>query len=556
MSRQEFDQAVRGAAKSRAALKEAPAGMSGTYTNDYRFPGLGPDSAEYARARMTMRYYYGEGFTVQNGMLRHADARWRPPHQSSLYAGEDPVDHIRRLDRLFDSSRLTHDVVAYRGLGTGRSVFGDPASWPADLTGFKFVDPAYASTTVRREVATSFAQDGGVQARLILPRGTKAIQISDFGEEAELLLPRGTTFRVVHDRGFSVVIKDGKQIRIRNIDVEVIVPDRTPPLPWEGSADAATTRTATRVARAPKAAVKAPPKVTTEELAAQQGVSKAELSEIRRLMRTTERPPILIQTDEIRYARLAKTHADDLKVKAFAEQHLAIYNRLAQERSIADYWSQTVAPSWRLKAEGVTRAQRQAEAVQKFSEVIKDKPIIIRRAREDRLRQALEDGRLKTQFETGTSSGVLSTDMRAKFEQMTWGYARDMAPAGRPIYGYIGTRGVVRAGVDDQAVAMYGDIQLVLRDSVKRRTTVSAADSLDRRREIRPSPLDAIDYRSTIGHDMDYASDRYYDYYYAEAQIHGGVTWDDVAEVVFARQPEPATIAALARRGVRWRVLS
>lgn len=244
MGRQEFDQGVRGAAKGRAALKEAPAGMSGTYTNDYRFPGLDVDSPEYRRARMTMRYYYGEGYSVQNGMLRHADARWRPPHQSSLYAGEDPVDHIRRLDRLFDSSRLTHDVVAYRGLGTGRSVFGDPASWPADLTGFKFVDPAYASTTVRREVATAFSQDGGVQARLFLPRGTKAIQISDFGEEAELLLPRGTTFRVVHDRGFSVVIKDGKKIRIRNIDVEVIVPDRTPPLPWEGTADAATPRAA------------------------------------------------------------------------------------------------------------------------------------------------------------------------------------------------------------------------------------------------------------------------------------------------------------------------
>jgi hypothetical protein len=113
----------------------------------------------------------------------------------------------------------------------------------------------------------------------------------------------------------------------------------------------------------------------------------------------------------------------------------------------------------------------------------------------------------------------------------------------------------VRGASDfDGAVSGYGNIQIVLRDSVRPRITVTAGDSLDLRQTRRPSPIGQIDYRSTAGHDRTY-DERWLLNSYVEAQIHGGVTWDDVAEVVFVRQPEPETLAALQRRGVAWRVL-
>lgn len=300
------------------------------------------------------------------------------------------------------------------------------------------------------------------------------------------------------------------------------------------------------------------PKVTTEQLAEQEGVSKVELTRIRKLMKDRGiRPPIALHPDEMSAARVARTFADDQAVKEFAEQHLAVYNRIAQEVRISQEWSQVIAPAWRLKAEGKTLAEVRREAGQKLQDAVADAPIVIRRATESRLRSALDEGRFKTQFETGTSSGVLDTEMRANFEQMTWGYPLDLPGAQRPIYGYVSTGGVrpVSAGVH-HTVDSYGDIQIVLRDSVRGRTTVSAADSLDHRSDLVPAPISAPDWRAGLGHDQDYASPNWYREHYIEAQIHGGVTWDDVAEVVFARQPEKATIEALTRRGVTWRVLA
>jgi hypothetical protein len=298
----------------------------------------------------------------------------------------------------------------------------------------------------------------------------------------------------------------------------------------------------------------APTLPSLERQAAAEGVSKAELAEVRRMMRTAEKTPIVLRETDLEHARLARSHADSEKVKEFARAHLGIYNRIAQERSIAEQWSQAIAPKLAIP-QGLTRADLQRQAAEKLSAAIKDKPVIIRRAREDRLRQALADGRFKTQFETSTSSGYLNTEIRANFEDMTWGYPIDLPPAQRPVYGYVSLHGVTKAS-QDQAVAAYGNIQIVLRDTVRPRITVSASDSLAYRRELRPSPIEHIDYRSTRGHDADYTSpDAAVRYDYVEAQIHGGVTWDDVAEVVFARQPEQATIEALAQRGVSWRVL-
>ena len=83
----------------------------------------------------------------------------------------------------------------------------------------------------------------GVRMRVLLPKGTKAIQLSgppeggigvQLVDEAELLLGRGARWRVVKDNGWGEFIdRNGRPQRVRDLDVEVIVPDETPPLPWE-----------------------------------------------------------------------------------------------------------------------------------------------------------------------------------------------------------------------------------------------------------------------------------------------------------------------------------
>ena len=292
---------------------------------------------------------------------------------------------------------------------------------------------------------------------------------------------------------------------------------------------------------------------TVEQMADTAGVSRADVAEIRRLTRTLDRPPRIVLNDDFD-DRFAQTHADSQVVKEFAQRHQAIYNRIVQEQSITRHWSEVIAPSF--ARGGRSLAEVRSEAVDRLRAAIDGQPVIIRRATESRLRQALDDGRLKTQFETGTSSGVLDPEMRANFEAMDFDYPVDLPGARRPVYGYVSPNGVRPAIEDVSLTSSYGDIQLVLRDSTRPRITVTAADSLDHRRHVRPSPIDKIDWRSTLGHDVDYASEDYLDEHYVEAQIHGGVTWDDVAEVVFARKPEASTVAALKLRGVAWRVLT
>jgi hypothetical protein len=147
---------------------------------------------------------------------------------------------IHEIDAALDASRLTHDVQSWRGLYSGRSIFGDPTTWGDDLTGFEWMDPAYSSTTTSDTVAHRFIGDDGVQLRLFIPKGSKAIRLSGWPEdeyarakEAELLLARGARFRVVRDGGWILRREEFGSKRVRDLDVEVIVPDETPPLPWK-----------------------------------------------------------------------------------------------------------------------------------------------------------------------------------------------------------------------------------------------------------------------------------------------------------------------------------
>jgi hypothetical protein len=174
------------------------------------------------------------------------------------------------------------------------------------------------------------------------------------------------------------------------------------------------------------------------------------------------------------------------------------------------------------------------------------------------LAKVLDAGRFKTMFETQTTSAsTYVPDKRAMYEEMAFGLPRDVDPTKRPIYGYL-SDGVRSIDDDDTLLDTYGDVQVIFKDAIRSRTTATVGDSLDEK--VLPSPVNDPQWfsfsggmrQSQHGYDPEGA-----DYLYKEAQIHNGVSIEDIEEVVFPKgdPPTAALQAALTKRGIPWRVL-
>ena len=147
------------------------------------------------------------------------------------------------------------------------------------------------------------------------------------------------------------------------------------------------------------------------------------------------------------------------------------------------------------------------------------------------LRKIAADGKLKSQHESGSSHGLYDPELRSIHERLM--FDTDSA---QPIYGYVKPTKIEagdslqRTGVAN-FVSAYGDAALVLKPEVKSRTTVTHGDSLmtDVGGAPAPVPLNdvhtASDKRLAAGTTERTAS-------YIEAQIHGGVTTNDIAKIL------------------------
>jgi hypothetical protein len=135
---------------------------------------------------------------------------------------------VAQIDEAMSGSRLSRDVVVFRGV-PAQHVFGPKASRLDDLSGFEWEDPAFVSTSARKERASGFGGDDQIVLRILVPKGTSAVGVSPYSkksgatDEAELLLDRGLRMRVVADR---VELGDpnpfGDRISTRVLDVEVV----------------------------------------------------------------------------------------------------------------------------------------------------------------------------------------------------------------------------------------------------------------------------------------------------------------------------------------------
>ena len=164
------------------------------------------------------------------------------------------------------------------------------------------------------------------------------------------------------------------------------------------------------------------------------------------------------------------------------------------------------------------------------------------------LGKLLSDGRFKSQFETGKSKGLYAPTKRAEVEQAMFGLPSDVDPTVRPIYGY------VQMDETPSSLDSYGDVEVVLKDHVRSRTTASVGDSLDF--GLLPTPIDDPSWESTnprvhlkLGQTPPYGA------WYVEAQVHNGVTTDDIEKVRLPREPNARVAAALKRRGIPWEVI-
>lgn len=207
-------------------------------------------------------------------------------------------------------------------------------------------------------------------------------------------------------------------------------------------------------------------------------------------------------------------------------------------------------------AQGLTEDQLKAELTELVRKAFADRQVATS-ITDDLLAQVLADGRFKTQFETGRSGGMFFPQERAFREEQWFGLPADAPVTERPVYGYLVT------GNGGGMVDMYGEAQVIFRSDIRRRTTAIVGDSMGNLSYGRPAPVDAPDwYAFTIRlDDPDFARlDRDYDGLsfnrrgYIEAQIHGGVTVDDIAEVVFRSRPSDGLIELLRERGIPWRI--
>lgn len=161
----------------------------------------------------------------------------------------------------------------------------------------------------------------------------------------------------------------------------------------------------------------------------------------------------------------------------------------------------------------------------------------------EHLDSILED-RVLNQFDTNDSRGAYDTDGRASQEGASFGIPPAAGGSDRPVYGFVGREGMEHP----YAVAQYGEVTLVLKDTVRERTTVTLGDSLNTTATPLPmvgdvsarQVLDASeetffsDTASLIVRNAEQDRSVLADgRIYMEAQIHGGVKPGDIKAIVF-----------------------
>lgn len=285
----------------------------------------------------------------------------------------------------------------------------------------------------------------------------------------------------------------------------------------------------------------------------------------RRAAKLVKADPQIFATVHDRIGSLSNSgnlsQADAAWLQSVYEREPAYVNRLAQESRIEERLNREA------KKAGETAKEFKAGLVTRLKELVDDKPTVIR-VTDDALGKILESGRVKTSLEPGVRRAptlVASRERRRLGEQIS-GVSDDVPLEQRPVYGYVAIAGIEaslpegrklsgiaeREGQED-VLSVYGKVQVVLKPQVRDRTTVTVGDSLDEIAFVRPSPIDNPSALSIGIHNLDRPG--FTRTSYVEAQIHGGVRTEDIAEVIFPSPPPPDIAKRLEQQGITSSVL-
>lgn len=161
----------------------------------------------------------------------------------------------------------------------------------------------------------------------------------------------------------------------------------------------------------------------------------------------------------------------------------------------------------------------------------------------EHLLKVAREGRMKTLYESHESKGEGYFRHRKEYESRTMDVA-GVSDAEMPIYG------TVNSG---ESASAYGEVTVVLKDAVRDRTSVTGGDSLNFEltpqalRHVEREDMDDVEVMNMASEDNIYAAANFGKHSwqhadsddpdmspwgdYLEAQIHGGVSLDDIAEV-------------------------
>lgn len=152
------------------------------------------DKAVQDDVMQSIRTYSGESYLSINSYLRNVD----PASTRHKLDYDMAKEHVPNLDKAMEASPLLHDVITYRGVYSPKKVFGSSYNAsPGSMTGLRYRDDGFSSTSSSKKVAEDFSMDE-VVLRILTPKGTHAVALSSGGEN-ELLLDRGLTYKIVND---------------------------------------------------------------------------------------------------------------------------------------------------------------------------------------------------------------------------------------------------------------------------------------------------------------------------------------------------------------------
>ena len=192
----------------------------------------------------------------------------------------------------------------------------------------------------------------------------------------------------------------------------------------------------------------------------------------------------------------------------------------------------------------------------------------------DTLRNILNDGRMKSLFETGNSGGTTNTTIRARVEWGEMSYSTKTQPRDRPIYGMLfDAPDLSKLNLSEWRGGQYGDAVIVFKRETKRYATFTVGDSLNSYPQalVAPSPVLAPSADSVPSHIWRFvlkdirqgaslsvesvSSQPFVSNGYIEAQIHKNrATIGQIEAVVFGKNiPENEIPKALLKKhGIQW----